>query len=266
MENESKAQVEFRGRLVAHDYPERHAEAQRVTFYDDFANGIPHDRIRYGGPKDRYPNGITYSTREERIAYRVEERERMLAGLTDTDTEGRAWVDKIFPHKDDPNDLIEPVEEFRTDHRCPDCDVDVGEFHLPGCDIEVCPGCGGQSISCGCADDEKTDEETDEETGRFYDRLRQFWWGLRQLWGRVRYGRPRKIVIYAREHGSDSNEEGTLDRPYRTLQRAMRAVPSVIPPNRQFTVDITGIGVEHLPHGFSLTQHIADDPDPPKSP
>jgi hypothetical protein len=58
MENASP-QVEFRGRLVAHDYPERHAAAQQITSFDDLADGHPRDRIRYGDPKDRYPNGTT---------------------------------------------------------------------------------------------------------------------------------------------------------------------------------------------------------------
>ena len=32
---------------------------------------------------------------------------------------------------------------------CHDCDVDEGQLHLPGCDMERCPFCGGQLISCG---------------------------------------------------------------------------------------------------------------------
>jgi hypothetical protein len=35
---------------------------------------------------------------------------------------------------------------------CGDCCVINGEFHVPGCDIERCPRCSGQLISCGCWD------------------------------------------------------------------------------------------------------------------
>jgi len=41
--------------------------------------------------------------------------------------------------------------------RCPDCGALAGELHIPGCDLEQCPKCDGQAISCCC----------DIEEGRF---------------------------------------------------------------------------------------------------
>lgn len=48
----------------------------------------------------------------------------------------------------------EPGE--RATHRgqpCHDCGVGVGGYHHFGCDWERCPHCGGQLITCQCADE-----------------------------------------------------------------------------------------------------------------
>ena len=37
--------------------------------------------------------------------------------------------------------------------RCHDCGVTTGNYHHPGCDVERCPKCHGQIISCGCLDE-----------------------------------------------------------------------------------------------------------------
>lgn len=34
--------------------------------------------------------------------------------------------------------------------RCHDCNIKNGGFHHSGCDMERCPKCLGQLISCGC--------------------------------------------------------------------------------------------------------------------
>ncbi len=42
-----------------------------------------------------------------------------------------------------------------TQERCHDCAVTKGGYHHPGCDVERCPSCGRQAISCDCADEDE---------------------------------------------------------------------------------------------------------------
>lgn len=37
-----------------------------------------------------------------------------------------------------------------SERPCHDCNVTVGQFHHPGCDMERCPVCGRQLLMCGC--------------------------------------------------------------------------------------------------------------------
>lgn len=50
--------------------------------------------------------------------------------------------------------------------RCGDCGVGLGGYHHLGCDIQECPLCGRQLLSCGCAYDER---ERDQDDGDFRD-------------------------------------------------------------------------------------------------
>jgi hypothetical protein len=48
-----------------------------------------------------------------------------------------------------------------TKDRCGDCNVLPGGYHHVGCDIQVCPRCRGQLITCDCPWDELTVERAD---------------------------------------------------------------------------------------------------------
>lgn len=50
---------------------------------------------------------------------------------------------------------------------CPDCNTEPGHYHVLGCDVERCPICGGQFISCDCTELEQSPEEAIKWTGKW---------------------------------------------------------------------------------------------------
>lgn len=71
-------------------------------------------------------------------------------------------------------DLVE-YEAAADDFVCPACQVEVGENHLLGCPVEVCPWCGGQLSSCNCRFEKLGVEEleAEEQLEEFYSRLEE---------------------------------------------------------------------------------------------
>jgi hypothetical protein len=66
----------------------------------------------------------------------------------------------------------EPDWRKRPTTRCDDCGAMPGNVHHHGCDMERCPFCGHQSISCGCvwAGEEHLEEDwVDDMELRFAD-------------------------------------------------------------------------------------------------
>ena len=63
--------------------------------------------------------------------------------------------------------------------KCPNCNVNEGEYHLACCDIETCPVCGGQALQCfsdcsisgviiaGCENEELSEDDRIKWDGKW---------------------------------------------------------------------------------------------------
>ena len=58
--------------------------------------------------------------------------------------------------------------------RCGDCGVEPGAVHHHGCDLEDCPRCGGQMISCYCPWDGEDYEYDEDEDFEFQERFDEY--------------------------------------------------------------------------------------------
>lgn len=74
-----------------------------------------------------------------------------------------------------PVDELDEFEAVADASVCPACQVEVGENHLLGCPVEVCPWCDGQLNSCNCRFEQLEIEEieTNEQLDDFYSRLEE---------------------------------------------------------------------------------------------
>jgi hypothetical protein len=84
------------------------------------------------------------------------------------------WPEKIAEAQNEKTYLIDGTAYTRVpygnededwganSHPCGDCSAEKGELHVSSCDVEQCPACGGQVLSCDCEYD--GDDEDDEES------------------------------------------------------------------------------------------------------
>lgn len=63
--------------------------------------------------------------------------------------------------------------------KCYDCAILIGQLHVPGCDVEECPKCGEQVISCGCVEEFRPYEP------KVDDRVELLWMSLKTAQGKV---------------------------------------------------------------------------------
>jgi hypothetical protein len=58
----------------------------------------------------------------------------------------------------------EPDDWGADRHPCRDCRVVKGQYHVAGCEVERCPSCGEQFMSCSCELAGDSDGDADDES------------------------------------------------------------------------------------------------------
>ena len=71
-------------------------------------------------------------------------------------------------------------------HRCHDCGIIEGQLHETGCDMEICPFCNGQLISCKCVY-KKLNISWDIEKSEISDEMEEKWNNILNKKGRIPY-------------------------------------------------------------------------------
>jgi hypothetical protein len=66
--------------------------------------------------------------------------------LRAVEIDGRSYLRAPYLAGED----VWPSRRYHLPEHCHDCAVALGQLHHLGCDMEVCPSCGNQFMTCGC--------------------------------------------------------------------------------------------------------------------